>query len=264
MLNMAGNTKKYIILFGLILIPVLLGFATLSTFGPWIGLREQANSPNLSTNGIKIYANSSNDLCSLHEDNSTYKLNLADPNENITISGVLRTDPSNWYCCKYIDVISVSPGGSGSTLTIPDTNTLGGYQLDASNEYLYSDGRACSNWDTNSNLDVIITFEVNVDNSGGNITDTVDLSLLAYYKGNGDTANKTQTVEIATIVGQSARYKQFISTHSIDYDLVSNVVDSNDLISFRINLETDTSEVDNIIVNFIIFRYKTGKVNIEI
>ena len=38
-------------------------------------------------------------------------------------------------------------------------------------------------------------FEVNVDNTGGNVTDTVDLVCEAFYKGTGDTATKTQTQE---------------------------------------------------------------------
>lgn len=182
----------------------------------------------------------------------------------VTLQNVLRTATSKWYYCKYIDAIAISPGGSGATLAVPDTNTLGGYQLDAANEYVYFDARTCSNWDAASDLYVKITFEVNVDNSGGNAGDTVDLSLLSYFKGDGETSNKSQTNEIATTVGQSAQYKQFTSTHTIDYDDPNNTVDTNDVFAVRVNLETDTSEVDNIIINFIVFTYQTKKVHVEI
>jgi len=102
-----------------------------------------------------------------------------------------------------------------------------------------------------------VVFEVNVDNTAGADTDTVDLALLTYYKGDGETSNKTQTVEVATTVGQSARYKQFTATFTIDWDLTDNVVQVGDIFAFRLNLETDTSEVDNVIINFVRFYYQT-------
>ncbi len=182
----------------------------------------------------------------------------------VTLQNVLRTATSKWYYCKYVDSFSVSPGGSGATLTVPDTNTLGGYQLDAANEYLYFNARTCSNWDAASDLNVKITFEVNTDNSGGNAGDTVDLSLLAYFKGDGETSCKSQTLETANTVGASAQYKQFTSIHTIDYDDPNDTVDANDVFVFRINLETDTSEVDNIMVNFIVFNYQTKQIHVEI
>ena len=105
---------------------------------------------------------------------------------------------------------------------------------------------------------------MNVDNTVGNVADTVDISMLSYYKGSGETANKTHTVEVATTVGQSAQFKQFSATFVIDYDLVDHVVQVDDVITFRLNLETDTSEVDNIIINHATLKYRTAKVNEEI
>jgi hypothetical protein len=104
---------------------------------------------------------------------------------------------------------------------------------------------------------------VNVDNSGGGAGDTVDLRLQVFYKGIGDTACKSQIVEVATVIGASARYKQFKVVFPIDYDYASNVVEVNDLMSFRLNLETDTSEVDDIVLSDMSVSYLTTHVGIE-
>lgn len=55
----------------------------------------------------------------------------------------------------------------------------------------------------------------------------------------------------------TVQYKQFSSTHTINHDETDNVVEVNDIFAFRLNLKTDTSEVDDIIVNFVIFNYQT-------
>jgi len=164
---------------------------------------------------------------------------------------------SIWNYCEYLPAISLSPGGSGATQITPSINTIGGYRLDAETEYLYFSGRICNPWDEISDIEIQVTFEVNTDNSGGADADTIDLSLLAYYKGSGELINKTQTVETVTVVGKSAQYKQFIATFYIDYDKVDNVVQIGDIFALRLNLETDTSEVDNVIINFIRIMYKT-------
>jgi len=197
-------------------------------------------------------------LLSLYSDNGTTEKAYID------IYGAYQATSSVYWHCKYLDPYSISAGGSGATLVTADANTLGGYNLDDDTEYLYFHAKICNDWDASTDLKVYIVFEVNVDNTSGDPADTVDLSLLLYYKGSGETSNKTQTVEVATTVGQSAQYKQFVAEFTIDHDLVSNVIDIDDIISFRLNLETDTSEVDNIIINFITIRYQTPKPRITI
>ncbi len=170
---------------------------------------------------------------------------------------------SVWHHEHDLFATSLNPGASGATRTAPDSNTIGGWQLNAAGETLYFEAHMEVEWDASSDLIVNAWWEVNVDNTGGAGGDTVDLKLVVRYKGEGDTAIKTQTVEVATTVGASARYKQFKTTFAIDYDAASNVIDSLDLLSFAINLETDTSEVDDIILNLMELRYATTKPSLE-
>lgn len=77
-----GKRKGCKILFFilLLLVPCLMA----ATFGPWVGLREQATTPTVSSNGVKLYVDSSNDLYSLHENGTSYQLNTYDPNTGLT------------------------------------------------------------------------------------------------------------------------------------------------------------------------------------
>jgi len=163
---------------------------------------------------------------------------------------------SYWWYCKYMDAISLSPGGSGATQVVPTANVIGGYNLDAATEYLYFNGAVCNNWDGESDLEVKIRWQLGV--GGANAADTVDLKLVCYYMGNGEATTKTQTLEEAVTVGTAAVNTMFTTTFTIDWDLAGNVVEKGDVFSFRLNLETDTSEVDSVTINFGRFRYRTA------
>ncbi len=184
-------------------------------------------------------------------------------NQNLTNTGTITAQTSVWHHEHDLFATSLNPGASGATRTAPDSNTIGGWQLNASGETLYFEAHMEAEWDAVSDLIINAWWEVNVDNTGGAGGDTVDLKLVVRYKGEGDTAIKTQTVEVATTVGASARYKQFKNTFTIDYDAVDNVIDSLDVLSFALNLETDTSEVDDIILNLMELRYATKKPSLE-
>ncbi|KKL98329.1 hypothetical protein LCGC14_1825540 [marine sediment metagenome] len=181
----------------------------------------------------------------------------------VTIPDVLRSNMSVWDHEHDLFATSLDPGASGATRIVPDSNTLGGWQLNAAGETLYFEAHVEAEWDAVSDLRANIWFEVNVDNSGGSAGDTVDLKLVIRYKGEGDTAIKTQTVEVATVVGASARYKQFKAAFAIDFDAIDNVIDVLDVLSFALNLETDTSEVDDIVIQLVELRYKTTKPSLE-
>jgi len=148
----------------------------------------------------------------------------------------------------HIPSSSIDPGASGATWVAPSANTVGGWQLDAAGEVLYFGADVHADWDGVSDLTVEVKFAVNADNTGGAAEDTVDLKLVCYYAGIGDTATKTQTVEVATVIGQCAQYTVFKAEFTIDHDLVDNVVEAGDTLGFTLNLETDTSEVDDIII----------------
>jgi len=186
-----------------------------------------------------------------------------DTDGKIIVPDVLRSNRSIWHHEHDLFATSLNPGASGATRTAPDSNTIGGWQLNAAGETLYFEAHMEAEWDASSDLIINAWWEVNVDNTGGAGGDTVDLRLVVRYKGEGDTVIKTQTVEVATTVGASARYKQFKTAFTIDYDAASNVIDSLDLLSFAINLETDTSEVDDIILNLMELRYATTKPSLE-
>jgi hypothetical protein len=178
-------------------------------------------------------------------------------------TSTIRTATAVRYRYYHIPLYSSDPGVSGPKFTAPTANTLGGWQLNAAGELLYLESDVHADWDAASDLKLEIKFECNVNNTGGGAGDTVDLKLVCYYKGNAETACKTQTVENAVTVGQSAQYKRFTTTFTIDYDAASNVVEVGDSISMILNLETDTSEVDDIIICDASFYYSTTHIGIE-
>jgi len=163
---------------------------------------------------------------------------------------------SPWYYCKYMDAFSLASGGSGATLVTPDNNTLGGYNLDADNEYLYFNAAVCNNWDGASDPIVIIIWEVDVDNTGGGANDSVEIDLQCWFKGDGETSNKSQALSGRTEIGQSARYKQFMTTLTIDYDDGSNPVEEGDVFTCRLNFDATNSDISDIVINFVRFAYR--------
>ena len=189
--------------------------------------------------------------------------NLNNNTIQITDSSQVRSTTTSYRRYYHIPLGSIDPGASGATYTSPDGNTIGGWQLNAVGETLEAGTDIHADWDGASDLIVGVNFEVNVNNTGGLVTDTVDLKLVVFYKANGDLVTKTQTIEVATTVGQSAQYKKFNASFTINWDEESNVVEAGDLVRFILNLETDTSEVDDIIINDCKFYYNTTHMGIE-
>ena len=115
--------------------------------------------------------------------------------------GRIRAKNLVWWHEHDLFATSLSQGASGATETAPDANTLGGWQLNAAGETLYYGAHMEVDWGAASDVEVNIWFEVNVDNTAGAGGDTVDLQLVVRYKGEGDTAIKSQTLENAVVVG---------------------------------------------------------------
>jgi hypothetical protein len=66
------------------------------------------------------------------------------------------------------------------------------------------------------------------------------------------------------VVGQCAQWTQFKHEFTIDYNPGGgNDVDAGDIFSLILNLETDTSEVDDITINDVSYYYHTTHVGIE-
>lgn len=152
---------------------------------------------------------------------------------------------------------STATGASGATLTAPTANTLGGYQLDVNTEQLYHTMHIEGDWAGATDIIMEVYWEVNeVAADDG----TVDLKLTCYYKRDHEATNKTQTLEEAhTITGNKAQYTQHLTTFTINWDETDNVVIVEDILSFILNLETDTSECDDVIINHILTKYQTIK-----
>jgi hypothetical protein len=58
----------------------------------------------------------------------------------MTKDGYFRAETSIWWKCFKVPASSFSKGSSGSTWVDPDSNTLGGYNLDADSEELFFEG----------------------------------------------------------------------------------------------------------------------------
>jgi len=174
-----------------------------------------------------------------------------------------RTTTSLYRRYYHMPLAAFNPGATGATWTPPDANTVGGYKLDAATELLYLAADIHADWDGASDITVEVKYEINTASSEN---DTVDLKLVCYYKGVGDTTTKTQTLEVATNVGDggaNAQYTKFEMEFTINWDETDNVVEVGDDFHFILNLETDTSEVDNIIINGAALYYQTAHIGIE-
>jgi len=137
---------------------------------------------------------------------------------------------------------------------------LGGWQLNADTEYLYFDTHIDDDWDEVTNATVSIYFEINA--AGTAPSDTVDISLVLYLKGLGESVSKNQTVEVATTVGEASQYTLFSARIPLS-SLGVNGFEVYDILSFRLNLETDTSEVDDITICYTEIKYSTTKPALE-
>ena len=179
----------------------------------------------------------------------------------VTVPDVIRGATSLWWDAKSSAASSASPGASGATHVPSDANTLGGYQLNAASEKLYFNESITSVWDGASDLQFRVTWEINeVAAADGD----VDLQLICYYKGDHEIVNKTQTLNVAhTVTGDKARYTRHATIFTINWDEVGNIVEVGDKMSFILNCEA-TGDVTDVIINTIMFRYKTNQIQVEV
>jgi len=181
--------------------------------------------------------------------------NLLRINGFLEVVDSLKASTSLWWYCKYMDAFNLSPGGSGATQIVPTANVIGGYQFNAPTEYLYFNGGVCNNWDEESDIEVKIRWEMNVASLSDN--DSIFLDLDCLYKGTDEDTTKHQLLTVGVLVENLPQYTMKTTTFEIDYDLADNVVQQGDVFSFRLNLNTVRSDVDDVIINFGRFEYKT-------
>lgn len=172
-----------------------------------------------------------------------------------TEASFIRINPATGgggYWHEYaLGAIDLSPGASGATLLAPNASSLGGYRFDAINEYLYFASHVDHDWDGISNGLLEIFFEVNVDNTAGLVTDTVKFQLEVWHKMDGELTNTVYSLQGNTVVGQSDQHELF------EQEIVVGNLREREVIAFRINLNTIQSQVTNVIVNYVEFKYPT-------
>lgn len=176
--------------------------------------------------------------------------------ENLyTEASYIRTDSidgGGGYWHEYaVAAIDLSPGSSGATQIAPNISSLGGYRFDAINEYLFYGSHVEHDWDSASDGLFQIYFEVNADNTGGLVTDTVKFQLEVWHKLNGERTCTVYSLDGTTVVGQADQHDLF------DQEIVVGDLRAGETISFRLNLNTITGDVTNVIVNYVEFKYRT-------
>lgn len=183
--------------------------------------------------------------------------------DETTIGDFIRSATSIYRRYYHLPLGGFDPGASGATYTIADGDTIGGWQLDNAGEMLHGGVDVHADWDGESDLTMEVYFEIN---AASTENDTVDIKVSFFNKGVGAIATKTQIVEVATNVGDGgvkAQYTMFKADFIIDFDKASNEIVVEDKIHIHLNLETDTSEVDDIIINALSYFYNTTHVGIE-
>ena len=172
-----------------------------------------------------------------------------------TEASYIRINPitsGGGYWHEYsLGAIELSPGSSGATLIVPNASSLGGYRLDAINEYLYYNSHIDHDWDGVSDGLFDIFFEVNVDNTGGLATDTVKFQLEVWHKVEGELVNTVYSLQGNTVVGQSDQHELF------EQEITVGNLRERDVLAFRLNLNTIQSDVVTVIVNYVEFKYPT-------
>jgi hypothetical protein len=172
-----------------------------------------------------------------------------------TEASFIRIDPDTGgggYWHEYaISANELSPGASGATFIAPNASSLGGYQLNAINELLYFGSHIDHDWDGMSDGKFEIFFEVNDDNTGGLVTDTVKFQLEVWHKQKGEMVNTVYSLSGNTVVGQSSQHELFRQ------EIVIANIRELEVLAFRLNLNTIQSQVTDVIVNYIEFKYPT-------
>jgi len=163
----------------------------------------------------------------------------------------------------HIDAGSISPGGSGATLTVWNTSTIG-WLLDATTEYLYLSTEIHDDWEGSS--DHVIEAFVCL-NAAETANDIIQAEVIAEYFGEHDDMDtpKTQTRSINhDIVNDNGAGECHTLVFILDWDLVDHVIEVEDQLKIRFRLDsvgggTDVAAVRSLYFNH---KYRTSKPNL--
>ena len=172
-----------------------------------------------------------------------------------TDASYIRINPvtgGGGYWHEYaISATDLSPGASGATFIAPNASSLGGYQLNAIDELLFFGSHVDHDWDGVSDGLFKIFFEVNDDNSGGLPTDTVKFQLEVWHKLEGEQTTTVYSLDGTTVVGTAVQHDLF------EQEILIGNLREREVLAFRLNLNTITGDVTDVIVNYIEFKYPT-------
>lgn len=192
---------------------------------------------------------------------------VIDPTEvsdgDVIVGGEVRADTTLYRRYYHLALAAFDPGASGATWVDPTITNLGGFQITTAAMMLFAPVDVHADWDGASDIDLELYFYIN---DASSEDDTVDIKVTFYYQQPGSTAIRTQTVEVATNVGDGgikAQYTLFKVEIPMNWDEVDNVVLVGDQVTCAINLEIDTSEVDDIVLTGASFYYHTTHLGIE-
>jgi hypothetical protein len=184
-----------------------------------------------------------------------------DTSGNLLIDSEIRGTTTLYRRYYHLPLASFDPGASGAAWTDASANNLAGWLLNASTDTLEFGTDVHADWDGVSDLTIEMYFSVSDATTVNN--DTVDLVLVPYYMGTGDSATKTQAIAENVTTTDGTQWKTYEASFTIDEDFAGNNVDPGDKISFVLHMETDTSEVDDVIIYAASFFYNTTHVGIE-
>jgi len=182
-----------------------------------------------------------------------------DSDGEVEISDHIRASTTRYRRYYHLPMTAANAVAGGATWVSPNANHSGGWRVTNAAHILAFEADVHADWDGASDITVEIYFALNA--SGSN-NDTVDLKIVTYYSGVGETSCKTQTVEVPTVT-DGVQYKVYKVEFTLDYDKVDNVIEVGDKIGILLNIETDTSEIDDVVILSGSFYYNTTHVGIE-
>jgi hypothetical protein len=155
-----------------------------------------------------------------------------------------------YWAETHVDGSTVSPGGSGATLTVWNTSSIG-YLLDATNEYIYFTSDVEDNWDGVSDVQVNLVVALNANETANDI---INGEVVAEYFTEHDDMDtpKTQTRAINHDIASSNSAGE---THNmsflLDYDLGSNEIEKGDVLKLRFRLDSVAGGTDVAAIRFL-------------